>query len=77
MNFDPNTLQQSEIYKLLTGSIMPRPIGWVSTVDEKGINNLAPFSYFNMVGDDPPHLMFSTRRENDTHNDTLNTSWSN
>lgn len=72
MNFDPNTLQQSEIYKLLTGSIMPRPIGWVSTVDEKGINNLAPFSYFNMVGDDPPHLMFSTRRDNDTNKDTLN-----
>ena len=72
MNFDPNTLEQSEIYKLLTGSIMPRPIGWVSTVDEKGINNLAPFSYFNMVGDDPPHLMFSTRRDNDTNKDTLN-----
>ena len=41
MNFDPNKLEQADIYKLLTGSIIPRPIGWVSTVDENGINNLA------------------------------------
>jgi len=67
MEFNPDT-----IYKLLTGSIIPRPIGWVSTVDEKGINNLAPFSYFNMIGDDPPHVMFSTRRDNNTNKDTLN-----
>lgn len=72
MQFDPNELEQSAIYKLLTGAIIPRPIGWVSTVDENGINNLAPFSYFNMVGDDPPHIMFSTRRDNDTNKDTLN-----
>ena len=72
MNFDPNKLEQADIYKLLTGSIIPRPIGWVSTVDENGINNLAPFSYFNMVGDDPPHLIFSTRRDNDANKDTLN-----
>lgn len=72
MQFDPNELEQSAIYKLLTGAIIPRPIGWVSTIDENGINNLAPFSYFNMVGDDPPHVMFSTRRDNDTNKDTLN-----
>jgi len=72
MEFNPDTLEASAIYKLLTGSIIPRPIGWVSTVDEKGINNLAPFSYFNMIGDDPPHVMFSTRRDNNTNKDTLN-----
>jgi flavin reductase (DIM6/NTAB) family NADH-FMN oxidoreductase RutF len=72
MQFDPNELEQSAIYKLLTGAIIPRPIGWISTVDEKGINNLAPFSYFNMVGDDPPHVMFSTRRDNNSNKDTLN-----
>ncbi|HWR93868.1 MAG TPA: flavin reductase family protein [Flavobacterium sp.] len=72
MQFDPNELEQSAIYKLLTGAIIPRPIGWVSSVDENGINNLAPFSYFNMVGDDPPHVMFSTRRDNNSNKDTLN-----
>lgn len=72
MKFDPSELEYSAIYKLMTGSIIPRPIGWVSTIDEHGINNLAPFSYFNMVGDDPPHLMFSTRRDNNINKDTLN-----
>lgn len=72
MEFNPDTLEASAIYKLLTGSIIPRPIGWISTIDENGINNLAPFSYFNMIGDDPPHVMFSTRRDNNTNKDTLN-----
>ena len=72
MEFDPDTLEASAIYKLLTGSVIPRPIGWISTIDENGINNLAPFSYFNMIGDDPPHVMFSTRRDNNTNKDTLN-----
>lgn len=72
MEFDPQDLEQSAIYKLLTGSVIPRPIGWISTIDSSGINNLAPFSYFNAVGEDPPHVMFSTVRGNDTNKDTLN-----
>jgi len=72
MEFNPDTLEASAIYKLLTGSIIPRPIGWISTIDQNGVNNLAPFSYFNMIGDDPPHVMFSTRRDNNTNKDTLN-----
>jgi flavin reductase (DIM6/NTAB) family NADH-FMN oxidoreductase RutF len=72
MEFNPDTLEASAIYKLLTGSIIPRPIGWISSIDENGINNLAPFSYFNMIGDDPPHVMFSTRRDNNSNKDTLN-----
>lgn len=77
MQFDPNELEHSAVYKLLTGSVIPRPIGWISTVDQNGINNLAPFSYFNAVGDDPPHVMFSTVRGNDTNKDTLNNVLSN
>ncbi len=72
MQFDPQELEQTAIYKLLTGIIIPRPIGWISTISEDGINNLAPFSYFNAVGDDPPHLMFSTVHSNDSNKDTLN-----
>jgi len=72
MQFDPNELDYSAIYKLLTGAIIPRPIGWISSISEDGINNLAPFSYFNAVGDDPPHLMFSVGRSNDINKDTLN-----
>lgn len=72
MQFNPNELEHSAVYKLLTGSLIPRPIGWISTVDANGINNLAPFSYFNAVGEDPPHVMFSTTRGNNTNKDTLN-----
>ena len=72
MEFNPDDLETKAIYKLLTGTIIPRPIAWVSTVDDNGINNLAPFSYFNMVGDDPPHIIFSTRRDDNSNKDTLN-----
>lgn len=72
MQFNPNELEHTAVYKLLTGSVIPRPIGWISTVDTNGINNLAPFSYFNAVGEDPPHVMFSTTRGNNTNKDTLN-----
>ncbi|MBP8157616.1 MAG: flavin reductase family protein [Flavobacterium sp.] len=72
MLFDPNELDYSAVYKLLTGAIIPRPIGWISSVSEEGINNLAPFSYFNAVGDDPPHVMFSVGRSNNSNKDTLN-----
>ncbi|MCF6129412.1 flavin reductase family protein [Flavobacterium sp. AS60] len=72
MQFDPNELDHTAVYKLLTGSVIPRPIGWISSISEHGVNNLAPFSYFNAVGDDPPHVMFSTGRGNNTNKDTLN-----
>jgi len=72
MQFDPNELEHTAVYKLLTGTVIPRPIGWISSISENGINNLAPFSYFNAVGDDPPHIMFSTGRGNNTNKDTLN-----
>ena len=72
MQFITQETDEKLLYKLLTGTIIPRPIGWISTVDKKGINNLAPFSYFNMVSSDPPCVMFSTRRDNNKNKDTLN-----
>ena len=72
MQIDPRELEQTAIYKLLTGIVIPRPIGWISTISEDQIYNLAPFSYFNAVGDDPPHVMFSTVHSNNSNKDTLN-----
>ncbi len=72
MQFDPNELEHTAVYKLLTGSIIPRPIGWISSISESGISNLAPFSYFNAVGDDPPHVMFAVGSHNNSNKDTLN-----
>src|SRR5690606_5072556 len=63
--------------KLLTGWVIPRPIGWISTVDNNGINYLAPFSFFNVVGEAPPHVMFSTVRTGNKNKDTLNNVLSN
>ena len=39
--------------------VFPRPIGWISSVDKKGLANLAPYSYFNAIADDPPQVMFA------------------
>ena len=77
MQFDIQHTESSALYKLLTGTVIPRPIGWISTIDANGINNLAPFSYFNAVGEDPPHVMFSTTRGNNANKDTLNNVLSN
>ena len=40
--------------------VFPRPIGWISSVDNKGNANLAPYSYFNAIADDPPQIMFAS-----------------
>ena len=38
--------------------VFPRPIGWISSIDKKNNVNLAPYSYFNAIADDPPQIMF-------------------
>lgn len=55
-----------ELYLLLTGLVIPRPIAWVSTVAVDGVRNLAPHSYFNLVSHDPPHVAFSATGVRDT-----------
>jgi flavin reductase (DIM6/NTAB) family NADH-FMN oxidoreductase RutF len=59
MIVDPAKLSRKERYKLLTGTVVPRPIAWVSSMDPAGNLNLAPFSYFNAVSATPMVLMFS------------------
>jgi len=59
MQLDPQALGERETYKLLIGCVVPRPIAWVSTVDQQGARNLAPFSFFNGVGSNPPALSIS------------------
>ena len=56
---DPQALGQRETYKLLIGCVVPRPIAWVSTVDLAGARNLAPFSFFNAIGSNPPAISIS------------------
>ena len=62
MIYDPAEHPFSETHKLMIGSIVPRPIALVSTTSNNGINNLAPFSYFNGVCSKPPTVMFAPAR---------------
>lgn len=56
--YDPAGCEPRQIYKLMTGIIVPRPVALVSTVDANGIANLAPFSFFSGVGSAPPTVLF-------------------
>ena len=49
MKIDPINLDWKEAHELLVGAVVPRPIAFVATVDENGVNNLAPFSFFCMM----------------------------
>ncbi len=60
MDINPSDLPDREVYKLLTASIVPRPIAWVSSVNASGQPNLAPFSFFNAVCSSPPTVLFCT-----------------
>jgi flavin reductase (DIM6/NTAB) family NADH-FMN oxidoreductase RutF len=60
VQFDPQLIDSAAMYKLLIGSVVPRPIAWVSSVDAGGVRNLAPFSYFMAITHDPPTIAFSS-----------------
>ncbi|TDN98208.1 flavin reductase family protein [Halomonas ventosae] len=64
---DEHDLSPGKIYRLLSGSICPRPIAWVSTRDAAGNANLAPFSFFNVVSANPPVLGFSPLLDGDAN----------
>ncbi|MCP3026544.1 flavin reductase family protein [Halobacillus sp. A5] len=59
MKFDPLELQTDQVYKLLSGSVVPRPIAWVSSISKEGILNLAPYSFFTVASRKPPMLCIS------------------
>jgi flavin reductase (DIM6/NTAB) family NADH-FMN oxidoreductase RutF len=59
MIIDPKTIEKKDVYKLLTGAIVPRPIAWVSSVSQEGVYNLAPFSFFTVASRNPPTLCIS------------------
>jgi len=55
---DPATMPPAEVYALLTGCVVPRPIAFVSSLSTSGVANLAPFSFFNAGGAHPPSVVF-------------------
>lgn len=59
MELDLEGTHASRAYAMLASLITPRPIAWVTTLDENGVVNAAPFSFFNALGTDPPIIGFA------------------
>jgi flavin reductase (DIM6/NTAB) family NADH-FMN oxidoreductase RutF len=73
LSIDPANQNPRDVYKLLVGSVLPRPIAFVSTVDKSNVRNLAPFSFFTVASSNPPVVVFcaSVPANERTMKDTL------
>ncbi|MDQ0971330.1 flavin reductase (DIM6/NTAB) family NADH-FMN oxidoreductase RutF [Neobacillus niacini] len=70
LSIDPAALSERENYKFLIGSIIPRPIAFVTTISKNDVLNGAPFSYFNIVSSNPPMISLSIQRSSGSQKDT-------
>jgi flavin reductase (DIM6/NTAB) family NADH-FMN oxidoreductase RutF len=70
-SFIPSDLDPTDRYKLMTGLVVPRPIGWIGTADDDGRPNLAPYSFFQCVAANPPVVLFSAGVTNGHEKDSL------
>ena len=62
MHYDPETNDHGLAHSPFKSCVVPRPIGWISTISGKGIHNLAPYSQFQNLGYDPAYVMFSANQ---------------
>ncbi|MBK9737409.1 MAG: flavin reductase family protein [Saprospiraceae bacterium] len=69
----PNKIPTKDLHQYIIGAVAPRPIAFVSTIDENGVENLAPYSFFNAFSSNPPIVVFSSNRRvsDNTTKDTL------
>jgi len=84
MELDPENLPEGRAYSILASLVVPRPIAWVTTISAKGKINAAPFSFFNLLGANPPIVGFcpgdrddgapkdTARNVRDTHEFVIN-----
>jgi flavin reductase (DIM6/NTAB) family NADH-FMN oxidoreductase RutF len=73
MYYEPGKTGHGLPFNPFKACIVPRPIGWIATRSRAGVDNLAPYSQFQMVGYDPPMLMFSSNQTpRGTRKDTVN-----
>ena len=77
ISIDPKENSERDNYKLLVGSIIPRPIAFVTTQSEDGVVNGAPFSYFNIVSSNPPMVSLSIQRPTSELKDTARNIYGN
>ncbi len=62
MHLTMDALSRAECYKLLAGTVVPRPIAWISTRSAAGVGNVAPYSFFNMISAAPPLVVLGAMR---------------
>jgi flavin reductase (DIM6/NTAB) family NADH-FMN oxidoreductase RutF len=69
MDYDPRSEPHNLAHDPTTSLVVPRPIGWITTISPAGVVNLAPYSLFNMIAGHPPFVMFSsnTRKHSQRH----------
>ena len=60
LEVEPDDWQGRAFYFLMNALVIPRPIGWISTVSASGVRNLAPYSHFNLMGSNPFYLAFAS-----------------
>ncbi len=72
MFYDPRTEKHGLKHSPVTALVVPRPIGWISTLTPEGVNNLGPYSFFNLVSGYPPWVIFSSapRKHSQTNAET-------
>jgi flavin reductase (DIM6/NTAB) family NADH-FMN oxidoreductase RutF len=75
LEFDISTMKAHLRYNLLISLITPRPIAFISTLSDKGIPNAAPFSFFNLMGDDPPIVAIGIGKDETRKNDLKDTGY--
>ena len=69
--FTPAEIGHTDAYKLMTGLVIPRPIGWIGTIDDQDRPNLAPYSFFQCVATNPPVVLFSAGISDGHEKDSL------
>ena len=75
MNIRPGDIPPREFYRLLITSVVPRPIGWISTISKQGVPNLAPFSFFNCLCATPPLLGYCPGSRSSDFREALGTGF--
>ena len=68
MDYDPRSEPHNLAHDPTTSLVVPRPIGWITSVSPTGVVNLAPYSYFNLVASQPPFVMFSSNTRKHSQN---------
>jgi flavin reductase (DIM6/NTAB) family NADH-FMN oxidoreductase RutF len=64
LGIDPKDLSRQDIYKIMSGTVVPRPIAWITTISTEGVVNAAPFSAYTIISQDPPLILFQADAAN-------------